>query len=229
MSKKAIIKILIDIGMTISLMFLMAFELVGREAHEWIGMAMFVLFLVHHALNLTWTKNIRRGTYTPFRILQLLLVCLILISMMASMVSGIVLSRYIFSAVQVRGFRSIARVIHMLAAYWGYVLMSLHLGIHWRVMMGMAGRMAKRKSKARTWVLKSIGILIAGYGIFAFMKRDFGSYMLLQIDFVFYDFEEPLVLYLLDYLAIMGGFVWLGHYISHGMNKIRLNAKKKVG
>lgn len=50
MSEKAIIKILIDIGMIISLMFLMAFELVGREAHEWIGMAMFVLFLVHHAL-----------------------------------------------------------------------------------------------------------------------------------------------------------------------------------
>ena len=68
MSKKAMIKIAADIGMTIVLMFLMAFELVGREAHERLGMGLFLLFIVHHILNRSWLKHVFRGKYTPFRI-----------------------------------------------------------------------------------------------------------------------------------------------------------------
>ena len=36
MKPTAILKIIVDIAMTILLMLLMAFELVGRSAHEWI-------------------------------------------------------------------------------------------------------------------------------------------------------------------------------------------------
>jgi len=36
----------------------------------------------------------------------------------------------------------------------------------------------------------------------------------LKTQFVFFDFGEPLFLFLIDYLAIMGLFVCLGHYIS---------------
>ena len=45
--------------------------------------------------------------------------------------------------------------------------------------------------------------LIAGCGVYAFIKRDFGHYMFLRYHFVFFDFEEPLALFLLDYAAIM--------------------------
>lgn len=226
MSRKTIFKIIVDIGMTVTLMLLMAFEMVGREAHEWIGMGMFLLFVIHHMLNHTWTKNIRKGRYTPFRIVQMILVFLIFVYMIASMMSGIVLSNYVFSAVHIRGISHTARMVHMLAAYWGYVFMSFHLGLHWAMMMGMAGRMVKKKSKVRTWVLRGIGVLIAGYGIYAFIEKDFVTYMFLKIDFVFYDFEKPLILFLLDYLAIMGLFVWIGHYSAIAIkNGFVLNSK----
>ena len=48
MKPKMIGKITVDLGMTILLMLLMAFELIGRTAHEWIGAGMFVLFIFHH-------------------------------------------------------------------------------------------------------------------------------------------------------------------------------------
>ena len=51
MKPKMIGKITVDLGMTILLMLLMAFELIGRTAHEWIGAGMFVLFIFHHILN----------------------------------------------------------------------------------------------------------------------------------------------------------------------------------
>ena len=54
MKPKAIVRIGIDIGMTVLLLLLMAYELIGSGPHEWIGLAMFVLFVCHHLLNRGW-------------------------------------------------------------------------------------------------------------------------------------------------------------------------------
>ena len=43
MKPRIIEKITVDVVMTVLLMLLMAFELIGRAAHEWIGIAMFAL------------------------------------------------------------------------------------------------------------------------------------------------------------------------------------------
>ena len=44
---KMILKILVDLAMTVLLFLLMAYLLVGETAHEWIGLAVFILFLFH--------------------------------------------------------------------------------------------------------------------------------------------------------------------------------------
>ena len=44
-NKRFTAKILIDIGMTIGLLLLMPYSLLSETAHEWIGMAMLVLFI----------------------------------------------------------------------------------------------------------------------------------------------------------------------------------------
>lgn len=51
MKRKTILKIVVDIGMTVMLLFLMTYELIGAAAHEWLGIGMFVLFITHHILN----------------------------------------------------------------------------------------------------------------------------------------------------------------------------------
>lgn len=43
MKPKMIAKICVDIGMTIALLLLMPYELVGQAAHEWIGIGIFIL------------------------------------------------------------------------------------------------------------------------------------------------------------------------------------------
>ena len=102
----------------------------------------------------------------------------------------------------------------MLCGYWGFVLMSLHLGLHWSIMLAMVGKMAKNPSVPRIWVLRAAGCLIAAYGAYAFVWRGVGRYMTLQDQFVFFDFSEPLILFLLDYMAIIGLFVFIGHYLA---------------
>ena len=46
--KKQSVKIIVDVIMTVLLLLLMAFELIGRTAHEWFGVGMFVMFVIHH-------------------------------------------------------------------------------------------------------------------------------------------------------------------------------------
>ena len=96
MKRKQILKIIVDILMTVVLLLLMARSLVGEAAHEWLGISMFGLFILHHILNRKWSRNLCKGKYTPFRILQTALVVLVLISMLGSMVSGIMLSEHAF-------------------------------------------------------------------------------------------------------------------------------------
>ena len=214
MKPKLILRISVDIGMTAVLLLLMAYSLVGDSAHEWLGVGIFALFVLHHILNVRWSKALFKGKYTPYRIAQTTVVVCVTLAMLGSMISGILLSRTVFAFLGSRPLQAIARTAHLLCAYWGFAVLSLHLGLHWGNILNMAERLFKKKSAARKWAMRVVGWLVAAYGIYAFIKRNFAGYMFLQIHFVFFDLDEPLILYLLDYLAVMGAFVCAGYYLA---------------
>lgn len=119
-----------------------------------------------------------------------------------------------------------ARSVHMICAYWGFVLMSFHLGLHWSMIIGIVGKLWKKPPEICTWVARIAGAAAAGYGIYAFKKRAIGTYMLLRAHFVFFDYEEPFFLFLLDELAVMGLFVFLGHYAGKGLKHWNKNDRE---
>ena len=100
-NKRFTAKILIDIGMTICLLLLMPYSLLSETAHEWIGMAMLVLFISHYILNHKWVTSVRKGKYNAFRVIQTVLVIIMLILIMGSMISGILLSNHIFKWIKI--------------------------------------------------------------------------------------------------------------------------------
>lgn len=146
--------------------------------------------------------------------------------MVGSMASGVILSRHVLSFWPISGGRSFARSLHMISAYWGFVWMSLHLGLHWSMMMAMAGKAFPNGSAIRTWALRILAVVIAVYGVYAFAKRDIAGYMFLRIQFVFFDFEEPLIFFLLDYIAVMGLFVFVGHYFTEFLKRCSQKRKR---
>ena len=105
------IKIAVDAAMTVALLLLMAYGLVGEAAHEWIGMGMFALFVAHHVLNRRWIQAVPRGRYTPLRIVQTALAGLIFLCMVGSMISGIVLSRHVFAFLPKHGGYELAQQV----------------------------------------------------------------------------------------------------------------------
>ena len=220
-------KICVDITMTAALYACMAYMLVGEEAHEWIGSGLALLFILHNALNRKWYAALLTGRYTPLRAFQTAVNLLCLASMAAAAVSGAAMSRYLYDIPFLSGGASLARTVHMLAAYWGYCFISLHLGLHWSMMLGMMKNAAAPHDAPR-WVtplLRTAGAAAALLGAHALMRHNLLDYMFLRNQFVFFDTERPLYLFFLDYAAIMALWAWLAHYMRLAL--IKVSARKK--
>lgn len=223
MKPKATIKIIIDILMTAALLFLMGYQLWGDTAHEIIGAVLFFLFIVHHILNRNFYKNLFRAKYTNMRILQLVIDGLVLAVMIMLMVSGITMSRHVFAFLPIHGGMAIARRLHILGSYWGFILMSMHLGLHWNQILGMLRKTVgiRKSSKIRTVFCFAGGLIISGYGVWVLVKRDFPTYLFLKTEFVFLDYSEFPILFYLDYLAFMGLCIFVAHYFAKLCRKIQ--------
>lgn len=227
MKLKAVIKLSVDVLMTLALLFLMGYHLWGEALHEWVGAGMLLLFIAHHILNGNWYKTLFKGKYNTMRILTLCTTFLVLVSMLAQMYSGIVMSRYVFDFLPGVGGMSLARRLHILGAYWGYILMSLHLGLHWNMILGMFRKAAGIKNESKTRSITSFiaELIIAGYGVWSFIRRDFLTYLLLQSEFVFLDYGESKILFTIDYLALMGLCIFIAHY---GAKVCKYRNKKRI-
>ena len=217
MKPKARLKVGIDILMTLLLLFLMGYQFWGDAAHEWAGAGMFALFIIHHLLNGSWHKNLIRGKYNLSRILMLVINILLFADMLGLMISGIMLSNHVFAFLGISGGMSFARLLHMAASYWGFVLMALHIGFHWEMILGMIRRAGKGRKEASGTVkmfLRILGTVIAVYGLTVFIRRDLLTYMLIRTQFVFLDFNESVPLFYIDCLSMMGTFIWSAYWLS---------------
>ncbi len=219
-SKQAV-KVCTDTVMTLGMLFLMGYHLWGDTAHEWVGAGLFVLFILHHALNWRWWTGICKGKYTAARVLQTVVNLLTLAMMAALIVSSVILSSKVFAFLQIRGHMAFARRLHMVSSYWCFLLMMVHLGQHWGVLLRAAQKAGKTQLAGRPGspLPTLLGALIAVYGAIAMVKRNLATYLFLRAEFVFLDFGESRLLFYLDYLAIMGTFIFLSHFAMKLLRK----------
>lgn len=222
MSRKLIIKIVVDLCMTVLILLLMSYSLVGEVVHEWLGMAMLVFLILHGALNAGWIRGLRKGRYSAFRIVQTASAALALLSMLGSMLSGIAQSRYVFAFLPLRELHTLAETVHLPCAYWSFLFVSLHLGFHWSMVLGVMRRMTGAASPSlRTFLLRLTASLIAIYGAISFSRNNIFSYLLLRTHFLFFDFDQTPLSFFAEYLSIMGTFVFLAYYIGRLLQKNR--------
>ena len=85
-------KRIIDVCMTIVLLFLMAYQVTGETLHEWIGIVMTVLVIIHQILNRKWYGALFKGKYRPYRIVTTAVNILLLLSFALTAFSGMSMS-----------------------------------------------------------------------------------------------------------------------------------------
>lgn len=215
MANKQKYKILIDLFMTIALLLLMLFQITGQQVHEYLGIMMLVLFLGHNILNWKWYRHLFKGKYKLYRCIQTILNISILMMMLGLGYSGMVMAQYVpFS---ISGLISLARRLHLACSYWGFVLMSMHLGMHLRQIVHMFKKYIHLKTNVIK-IIKLMIVIICLYGIYCFIQNDMISYMFLINEFVFFDFEKNTFIVLLEYLSMMILWINIGYLIT---NKIK--------
>lgn len=218
MKVKRKVKMRIDLLMTILLLLLMAYQVTGEALHEYIGAEMIILFLLHNFLNIRWYGSLVKGKYPVLRILRTAVNFSCLAAMLIQAYSGIVLSRYVFATLPINGGMATARVMHLAGSYWGDALMSIHLGLHWGMIIGMFRKLSGGNIPTPfIWVLRLLAAGIAVYGVVCFYQEDIVSYMFLKVEFAFLDYEKNGILILSEYLAMMGMWVFLFYHISKAL------------
>lgn len=210
---KRIIKITVDIIMTMLFFVLMAYHFTGDAIHEYLGFSLFIFFILHHILNFNWYKNIYKGKYNFNRILNTFINTMLFLCMAGLMISGILFSQRVLGFLNIHNSGMFTRRLHMISNSWAFVFMSAHLGMHWGMFIN------------RKFIKKQISIIIALfvsiYGVVSFIKRGLYNKMFLLVEFAFFDYEEPVIFFFMDYLSIMGLFIFITYYGNELYRKLK--------
>ena len=199
------LKRVVDLLMTVLLLLLMALQVTGETAHEWLGMGMFVLFLIHQWLNRGWYRALFRGRYGLVRSLWTAVNALLLAAFLVTAASGMMMSRHALAFLDIRSGTYWARLAHLSGSWWSFILMSLHLGLHWGM---IAGRLPGGWKGVGLNVLAA---LAASCGLHLFLIRDISSYLFLTTQFAFLDYDKAAALVLVENLAMMSFWVLLAY------------------
>ncbi|HWR07552.1 DUF4405 domain-containing protein [Sporomusa sp.] len=226
MNTRALCKLAIDLIMTVLILVAMASRLTGTTIHELLGITLFIVFIIHNILNWGWYKALLKGKYNTLRFFHTVINLLLLATMLALLISGVMLSRTVFVFMDLNG-GLFARKLHMLFTYWGFILMSVHLGMHWGMIMDAVRKMAKITSanRNRTLALQTMAVLLATYGVYASFSREIGAKLILYYTFDFWNYDQSPVIFFIDYLSIMGLCVCVTY---HTVKRMQRSSSKKI-
>lgn len=229
MKIKQTLKRVIDLMMILLLPVLMAEILTGQEVHEWLGVGMALCFLLHLILNISWFKNLLGGSYSPVRALQAIVNLLLCADILALMVSGIMMSGFVFPWMKISGGMILARQLHLFASYWGLILMSAHLGLNWSVMLSMGKKMLhiQKDNAVRTWILRFLAFSLSAYGVYAVISQKLYQYLFLQTHFVLFDETKSAFVFLLETAAMMVLFAAVFYALQKCISKIKYGKRAK--
>ena len=217
------IRMVIDIAMAVLLPLLMAYSLIGEEFHEIAGTIMIGLFVAHLTLNRRWYKAVPKGKYNALRTFRTALDFVLLFFMVMQPLSGVLMSKHLYLFAGAAGASAWARQFHLPMAYWGFLLVCLHAGTHLQLPLS---RLSARNPKAAGAVLAVLSV-VSAFGVYAFIKRNFAGYMFLATPFAFFDYNEPVALYLIDYVAVMVLFAVIGLLFVSVMSRRKVTTDPK--
>ena len=211
-------RMILDVVMTLLFIILMGYYATENEVHEILGTITFILFIIHHVLNIKWYKSIFKGKHNFQRTFHIILNLLLLIAMVGMMVSGIMISADVFAFLDIPT-TMFGRRLHMLSTSWGFVLMAIHVGLHITALMQKLN--SKMKNSTFEYVYYFILVLLVGLGIYSFVNLRVWEDMFLVNDFKFFDYEQTPLLFYLKYVAVLIAIALVIYVIFSLIRKVK--------
>lgn len=225
--EKFIRRRVIDISMTAVIVILMAFQITGQTAHEWLGVTMFLLFLAHTFMNRRWYRNLPKGRYRAGRVLQTVTDLMLLVCFVLAAVTGMLMSQHAVPFFRIETAVSRAREMHLAFSHWTFLLVSIHLGLHFRMMARSACTLIQKK-KAASILLSLAAVLAAGYGMFLTVREQMYSYMLFRVQFAFFDYDRNAAAVITDNILMISSWAFIAYEIAETARNKRPENKRET-
>lgn len=198
---------IVDIMMSVLLLFLMAYQVTGEVLHEWIGIFMTLLVVIHQILNIRWYGALLKGKYGSYRIISTVVTVLLLCSFFMTALCGMSMSAHVVPFLYGILKISFARVMHLALSHWAFVLMGLHIGLHAPAMLSSFSEKAKRI------IICCCGIT-AVIGSYLFVKSGIIEYMSFRAVFASLDYDSPAWSVILKNMAMLMTWVFIGFLLA---------------
>ena len=194
-----------DALLTLLTLCLMAYQAAGGAVHEWIGVAMTALLVLHHILNRRWYGALFKGRYGAWRIIVVTVNALLFVSIIMTSLCGMSMSSHAVPFLY--GLLPIyfAQRFHLAMSFWSFVLMGLHLGLHLPAQAGGASMSGSAKS-----VIVGASVLVDAVGAWLFIKNGIPGYLFFRTPFAMFDYTKSLPRVLLENLAMLALFTAVG-------------------
>lgn len=206
-------KHIVDILLGIGLLLLMSYQVVGEAGHEWTGIAMTELMIVHQVLNRKWITALFKGKYTPLRITQTFVNAALVICFVLTALCGVNMSVHAVPFLGDFMRASLGRRLHLTLSHWCFVLIGLHLGLHIPAMLKGVKSQALRRAGF------GLSILAAGAGLWLFLRNNYPNYLFYRVPFAFIDYDKAVLLLLLEALLIAFFWVFVGAQLPKLLNR----------
>lgn len=216
-----LIRLALDFVAAGLLLAALAYNLMGNMVHEIIGSAMFALLIGHNLFNRRWYGTVLKGRAEARTLITKGINLSLLVSMLTLLITSVIISQAVFSFLPLSSTVS-ARQLHTMVGYLALLIVAVHLGLHWTIIIGVVRRLLNvtEESRARTVVLRIVAAGIAAFGIQSLIVVNVSSKLLMQFSMEFWDFQSAAVAFFLHHAAIIGLGVVIGHYAMQQLRRM---------
>ncbi|WP_454622063.1 DUF4405 domain-containing protein [Bradyrhizobium cenepequi] len=213
MSSVFLWRLLADLVAAGLLVFGLSYWWLGNTAHELAGTAMFLLLIAHNVLNRRFYGMIARTRREARGLFNVAVTLALIVAMAALLVTSVLISNTLSGFMSPFGGFT-ARQIHTLAAYWVLVIVAVHLGLRWPVIMGVARNLfgIAKPNAVRAWALRLVAVAIAVHGVWSSFALAIGTKLTMQMTLDWWNFEEFVAGFFVHCVAIAGLYICLTYY-----------------
>ena len=206
-------RLIVDVIMTVVLTFLVSYQITSTAVHEWLGVVMTLLVIVHQYLNRRFYASLFSGRYSVRRIVTTIVFVLTLGAYFLTAFCGLAMSCYAAPFLYGVAPSMFVRPTHLAMSYWAFILTGIHLGLHIPAMFGQfkPGRFFKS-------LLFIAVTAIAGAGFYLFLKNGLVDYMLFKNAFAFFDYDKSFWFVLLENVLMLSFWTYSGAALIAAIN-----------
>lgn len=183
----------------------LAYWWLDNTVHELAGTALFSLLVLHVVFNRRWWRNVGRPAKASGGLTRKSVNLALAMVMIVLLATSVIISRWVFSFLTF-GPPTTARQIHIMAAYWALVAISIHFGMHWSMIIDVARRVTHGKFAVRypSIMAHAVAAAIAATGIWSSMKLGLLAKLLGIASLDYWDFNKDTAGFFLNHLAVVG-------------------------